>query len=92
MWPWLEYLVGVIDVSYALFEQRLSGDSVGTSKQDRVRRYALDQAGAEFRIGDVRRALPGVSDQTIRIVLAALRDEGLIASSGGGPTARWVRR
>ncbi len=90
-WPWLAYLVGVIDEAYASFEQRLSATSAGASKQDRVRHYILDQAGPDFRIGDVRRALPGVSDQTIRIVLAELRDEGRIASSGGGPTARWLR-
>ena len=91
-WPWLEYLIGVIDDGYALFEQRLAAAaSAGTSKQERVRRYVLDQAGAEFRIGDVRRALPGVSDQTTRLVLAVLRDEGAIASTGGGPGARWVR-
>lgn len=92
VWPWLRYLVGVIDESYGLFEQRLSADQAGASKQDRVRHYVLEQAGAEFRIGDIRRALPGVSDPTIRVVLAALREEGLIASTGGGPTARWLRR
>lgn len=91
-WPWLGYLVGVIDDAYASFERRLSAAaSAGGSKQDRVRHYILEQAGPEFRIGDVRRALPGVSDQTIRIVLAELRDEGRIAASGGGPTARWLR-
>lgn len=92
VWPWLGYLIGVIDESYLLFEQRLSADPAGASKQDRVRRYVIEQAGAEFRIGDIRRALPGVSDPTIRVVLAALRDEGLISASGGGPAARWVRR
>ncbi len=91
-WPWLGYLTGVIDDAYALFERRLSAAaSAGTSKQDRVRSYILEQAGPEFRIADVRRALPGVSDPTIRIVLATLRDEGLIAASGGGPSARWLR-
>ncbi len=90
-WPWLEYLVGVIDDGYADFELRLAAASVGASKQGRVRAYVLDHADAEFRIGDIRRALPGVSDPTIRIVLAALRDEGRIASTGGGPTARWLK-
>lgn len=91
-WPWLGYLVGVMDEAYALFERRMSAaTSAGGSKQDRVRDYILGQAGPHFRIADVRRALPGVSDQTIRIVLAELRDEGLITASGGGPTARWLR-
>ena len=93
-WPWLEYLVGVVAECYSLFEQRAAAaaSAAGASKQDRVRSYVLDQAGAEFRIADVRRAMPGVSDQTIRLVLTALRDEGAIASTGGGPAARWRRR
>jgi hypothetical protein len=77
---------------YSLFEQRMAGAaSAGASKQERVRGFVLDQARPEFRIADIRRALPGVSDQTIRLVLAALRDEGAIVSTGGGPGARWRR-
>lgn len=91
-WPWLGYLVGVIDESYRQFEQRLAASpSDGATKQERVRHYVLEQAGPRFRIGDIRRALPRVSDPTIRVVLAELREEGRIAASGGGPTAHWVR-
>lgn len=91
-WPWLEYLVGVLDEAYASFERRVAAArSAGASKQARVRDYVVEQAGAQFRIADVRRAVPGVSDQTIRLVLASLRDQGRIASTGGGPGARWRR-
>ena len=90
-WPWLCYLVGVVTECYALFEDRVTAAPAGESKQVRVRRYVLEQARDEFRIADIRRALPGVSDQTIRLVLATLRDEGRIAAEGAGAGARWRR-
>jgi hypothetical protein len=46
------------------------------SKQDRVRAYILHQAASRFTIADGRRAVPGTSDQTIRLVLNACRDAG----------------
>ena len=92
-WPWLEYLVQVIGECYAQLEARVaSAPATGTSKQDRVREHILSSTGDQFRIADLRRALPDVSDQTIRLVLASLRDKGAIAATGSGPGARWLRR
>ncbi len=42
----------------------------------------LHHAPAIFRIGDVRAALPGVSDQTIRLALDALKAEQRVAPEG----------
>lgn len=93
IWPWTEYLIRILAASYADFESRVAagrGSEVGT-KQDRIRRWALDEAPAEFRFKDARRAVPGVSDPTIRLVLRALRDEGLLRAEGVGNGARWRR-
>jgi hypothetical protein len=35
--------------------------------------------------------VPGVSDNTIRLVLAELRDQRLIANDGTGRSASWHR-
>jgi len=43
-------------------------------------------------IDALRRSLPGISDQTIRLVLAAMRHEGLIDSDDGGRNALRTRR
>jgi hypothetical protein len=51
----------------------------------------LTQAPSEFRRRDIESALPEVSAATIRLVINALRDEGLIAVQGAGPSARWRR-
>ena len=44
-----------------------------------------------FAISDVRAALPGISDPTIRLVLNDLKDEGLIKPQGTGRSAVWLR-
>ena len=92
IWPWVSYLVSVLAGAYEDFEQRVAaaGDATG-SKQDRVRHYILDQAPVEFRRRDIERALPDISNATIRLVLNGLRDAHKIHAEGSGPGARWRR-
>jgi Fic family protein len=93
IWPWTEYLITVLAESYDDFENRVAasrGSEAGT-KQERIRHWVLHEAPAEFKIGDVRRALPGVSDPTIRLALRALRDEGQLESKSVGMGAKWRR-
>jgi len=61
------------------------------SKQDRVRDYLLGHAPTTFRMTDIRSALPGISDQTIRVVLDRLRAEGVVSVEGMGRSATWQR-
>jgi Fic family protein len=91
VWPWVELLLDRVAEAYRRFEARIAaGRSAGT-KRDRVQDYVLLHAPASFTIAEVRRAVPGVSDNTIRIVLTKLRDDGRIAVDGVGPRARWKR-
>ena len=92
IWPWISYLARILADAYEDFEQRVAaaGESTG-SKQDRVRDYILGQAPKVFRRRDIERALPGVSQATIRLVLGELRDEGKIETEGSGRGARWRR-
>lgn len=97
VWPWTEYLVGILEDAYDDFESRVAArrSLAGMSKQARVREYVLRQAPVVFRLRDVRAALPGVSDPTIRLVLNELRREGSVgideAVGGSGPRAAWRR-
>ena len=95
IWPWATYLAATLADAYDDFEDRVSArrNLVGLSKQDRVREYVLHHAPGVFRVRDIRGALPGVSDQTIRLVLAQLRTAGAItpADETGGPNAAWRR-
>lgn len=92
IWPWVSYLASILSLAYDDFEASLAAtrDIVG-NKQERVRRYVLEQAPPEFRRREIERAMPGISLATIRLVLNQLRDEGRIATDGGGPRARWRR-
>ena len=93
IWPWTTYLVSVLAESYDDIEQRVAagrGSEVGT-KQERVRNWVLNEAPSEFRIGDVRIAVPGVSDETIRLTLRGMKGEGLIEQAGTGRAAHWRR-
>ncbi len=93
IWPWISYLAQILAGAYDDFQARVvaAAESEG-SKQERVRRYMLEEAPLEFRRRDIEGALPEVSSATVRLVLNALRDEGEIAPLGGGPSARWRRR
>lgn len=93
IWPWTEYLAGVLAESYDAFETGVAAArGLSTlSKQDRVRVWALEHAPPVFRLRDVRRALPGISDQTIGLVLRRLRDEELLRSTEDGPNSSWHR-
>ncbi len=44
-----------------------------------------------FTIADIRKALPGVRDNTIRLVLTALKGARRITNDGTGRSARWRR-
>ncbi len=97
IWPWIDYLVGVLAAACDDFEMRVAARrnlAVG-SKQDQVRQFVIGHAPQRFRVRDIRAALPGVSDPTIRLVLGRLRREGEIevdTSDPSGPHAAWRRR
>ncbi len=62
---------------------------------EQVRRYILDHAPAVFRLRDIRSALPGISDPTIKRVLGDLRRDGtieLVDAKASGRLSAWRRR
>lgn len=90
-WPWLSYFVDTLARAYLRFEQRPASDRSAGTKQDRVRKYVVHHAPPIFRIADVRLALPGISDPTIRLTLERLKQEGLVSPDGRGRSAVWVK-
>jgi Fic family protein len=91
-WPWLRYFAGLVAGAYDEFTTLTERGRAGGSKQDRVRDYVLKHAPKTFQIADVRTALPGVSDQTIRIVLNQLKSEGSVDADAVGRGATWTKR
>lgn len=90
-WPWLGYFTDVIANAYAVFADRAAAAQTPGTKQQRVREYIMRHAPTTFRLSDIRTALPGVSDQTIRLVLEQLRGEGRVQADGTGRSAAWKR-
>ena len=90
-WPWLGYFVDVPRARTA------SSPNV----RHRTGRTAPSRTGYGTtcsttlhplpRVSDIRTALPGISDPTIRVVLDRLRREGAVASEGLGRAAAWRR-
>lgn len=96
LWPWATYLLGTLSEACGDFEQRVAArrNLANLSKQERVREHVLHHAPPVFRVRDVRAALPGVSDPTIRLILRQMRLEGLIEpdDATGGRDSAWRRR
>ncbi|HEX6519847.1 MAG TPA: Fic family protein [Streptosporangiaceae bacterium] len=90
-WPWLGYFTSLIASAYAVFADRAAATRTPGTKQERVREHILRHAPATFRLADIRTAVPGVSDQTIRLVLEQLRGEGKVRADGTGRSATWTR-
>ena len=90
-WPWLSYFSNVIANGYAVFADRAASAKTPGTKQQRVREHILRHAPGKFRLADIRTAMPGVSDQTIRLVLERLKNEGKVRADGTGRAATWTR-
>ncbi|WP_199234573.1 Fic family protein [Kribbella sp. VKM Ac-2568] len=90
-WPWLSYFVATLASAYDTFARRAAADRSGSTKQERVRTHVLKHAAPVFKLADIREALPGISDQTIRLVLDQLKADKLVMPDGTGRAARWRR-
>jgi len=89
--PWLNYFWGVLLRAYREFEERVNElQPRSGTKSDRVKR-AIETHSQPFSISEIEAACPGTSRETVRVVLRELSREGLIASTGKGRSAKWVR-
>lgn len=91
VWPWFGYLAERIAQAYEVFEERAGAAMPAGSKQARVRSVVASLLDTTFSFDEIRAALPGVSDATIRLTLQRLRDEGAVEPLGQGRSARWRR-
>jgi Fic family protein len=90
-WLWLGYFTSVIAGAYTVFADRAAAATTPGTKQQRIREHILRRAPVTFRLADIRMAVPGVSDQTIRLVLEQLKNEGKVRANGTGRAATWTR-
>ena len=89
--PWVDYFWGALLAAYKEFEQRVGTIERGRgAKGDRVRAEILKRQ-LPFSISEIEQACPGVSRDMVRLVLRAMKAEGLIAPTGKGRGAKWTR-
>ncbi len=87
--PWLDYFWGALLRAYKEFEERVGTIERGRgAKGDRVRAEILKRH-LPFSISEIEQACPGISRDTVRMVLRAMKVEGLIVSTGTGRGAKW---
>jgi Fic family protein len=90
-YPWLNYFWGVMLRAYREFEERVGEVRSGRGAKARQVREAVLARTAPFSISDIEAVCAGVSRDTVRLVLRVLKKEGLIASTGKGRSAKWIR-
>jgi Fic family protein len=90
--PWWEYFLGVMMLGcYREFEKRVGTITV---RQGAKREMIVDtvlRLPAEFKVGEVKRACPGISQATINRTLAQMRRDGTIRCVRGGRDAVWAK-
>ncbi|GAA5171115.1 MULTISPECIES: Fic family protein [Halomonadaceae] len=88
--PWLDYFWGALLRAYKEFEARVGTiDNSRGNKSDRVRAEALNRT-LPFSISELEESCPGISRDTVRLVLRALKAEGLVKPTGKGRGAKWI--
>ena len=90
-YPWLNYFWGVLLRAYREFEERVGEVRSGRGAKAKQVREAVLARRAPFAISDIEAACAGVSRDTVRLVLRVMRKEGMIASTGKGRSAKWLR-
>jgi Fic family protein len=87
--PWLRYFWGVLLNAYREFEERVGQIGGGKGSKSRQVRAAVERKITPFSISELERDCPGVSRETVRLVLRRMRDEGALTLEGRGRGARW---
>ncbi len=87
--PWLDYFWGALLRAYKEFEERVGTIERGRgAKGDRVRAEILKRQ-LPFSISEVEESCPGVSRDMVRVILRAMKSEGLIEPTCKGRAAKW---
>ncbi len=88
--PWLQVFWGILLAAYREFEERVGEIAGGPGAKSRQVRAAARRRLAPFSISEFELDCPGVSRETVRGVLQAMRDEGDLELKGKGRGSRWV--
>lgn len=88
--PWLNYFWGVLLRAYREFEERVGAVREGRGAKTEQVRLAVLAKTQRFAISDIEAECAGVSRDMVRHVLRRMKEEGLIAPTGRGRSAKWL--
>jgi Fic family protein len=89
--PWWEYFTGVILAAYREFESRVGVVTTGKGAKREQVLETIARLPDRFKVGEIIRACPGVSQPTIRRVLDELRESGRVRCIQKGKDAQWEK-
>ena len=89
--PWLDYFWGVLLRAYSEFTERVGTVNRGQGGKAAHVRQAVSRMARPFSLGELQAECPGVSLPTIKRVLGAMKEQGLVVLTGRGRGARWTR-
>lgn len=90
--PWLTFFLSVLRRAYAEFERRAGAARAARGAKTRLVEETIAGMVGEFGLRDLERLCPGVSRETIRLVLRELKARGCVECLGRGPGAKWRKR
>ncbi len=88
--PWVRYFWGVILSAYQEFEERVGNIEAGSGSKSKRVREAIKRKVVPFKSADLKREVPDVSRDTIRMVLRGMKKEEKVGSEGHGRGVRWI--
>ncbi len=91
-WPTMNFLLFILTQACKEFEQRLGQVKSPRGAKTEMIEHAVETISGEFGITDLERLCPGVSRDTIRLLLRDLKAGGRIECLGRGPGAKWRKR
>jgi len=89
--PWWNYILGVIKSAYQELKERVDLTTHGDHKSSLLRQTILT-FNHSFRISEIQKIHPAIDRELVKKVLAQLKKEGVIVSSGAGRSATWKKR
>ncbi|MGM0440507.1 MAG: Fic family protein [Chlamydiota bacterium] len=90
--PWIGYFWGVLLKAYREFEERVGFITSGRGNKTEQVKKCVRKMIKPFSVSDIEKACPGISRDTIRLVLRSLRDDDLIEAMGKGRGAKWKKK
>ena len=88
--PWLHYFWGILIRAYRELDEKISGIKGGKGSKTEMIRQTVKSMIGPFSISDIQAQLPTIGRDMIKLILAALKAEGVIILQGKGRGAKWV--